>query len=74
MIAILARYIEKRVADDAFHPLDAQLTARLFVVQASMYVLEVRVLNSARWEGYHRETVLSALVDTFLNGLRKTSS
>ncbi len=74
VIAILARYIEKRVADGVFHPLDALLTARLFAAQASMYVLEARVLNNARWEGYGQEVVLSAMVDTFIEGLKQTSS
>lgn len=70
VIALLTHYIEKRMTEGAFHHCDATLVARLFTSQASVYMMESRALNSARWEGYSQEMVMAAMVNTFLEGLK----
>ncbi len=70
LVAILAGYIEKRIAAGAFRPLDARLAARAFSAQAAYYVIETRVLGGQRWAGYAREDILATMVHTTLDGLR----
>lgn len=71
VVEMLTRYISERIADGVFHAVDAGLTARLFSAQVFVYLLEARVIEGRRWEGYAEKEVLTAIVTTFLQGLHK---
>ncbi len=74
VVRMLTDYIQKRVDDGTFRPLDAGLTARLCAAQASVYMTESRVLDSPRWDGYSLDAVLTVMVMTFLDGLKRRLS
>ncbi len=67
----LAKYIKERAVEGAFHGVDAEIVAKLFVESLFMYVLEKQIsLTGPRLKAGDNE-VAQTLVKVFLGGLRK---
>jgi len=67
----LSGYIDKRIADGAFQPVDPLLAARGFVGMVAHYLLIHEIFGVKRRAGLLPEHVVDTFVTLFLEGIRR---
>ncbi|MBN2074561.1 MAG: TetR/AcrR family transcriptional regulator [Dehalococcoidales bacterium] len=71
MLNLIAGYIKKRIDEDAFVPVNPEITARLFVEAVFMYIADTSMEISGPPLQISDEEVVDTLVAIFLGGLKK---
>lgn len=70
-VDLLRTYVERRVASGAFRPVDAAVTALLFVEAVYMHAADRQVaVSTTAASGTAEEEVVAVLVGVFVRGLR----
>jgi hypothetical protein len=67
----LSRYIEGRIADGTFQPVDPLLAARGFLGMVAHYLLIHEIFGMKRRAGLLPEYVVDTFVTLFLQGIRR---
>jgi len=65
----LAKYIERRIDEGAFRPMDPQLAARAFFGMFASFVLWQEVFGLKKTHPHDREEVVRTFVSIFLSGI-----
>lgn len=64
-------YIQKRIDDGAFHPMNPQFAAQAFLGMFASFVLWQEIFGFKKNQPYDREEVVRTFVSIFLNGMTK---
>jgi AcrR family transcriptional regulator len=67
----IANYIQKRIDEGAFRPVDAQLAARGLFGMFASYVLWQEIFGLKKTQPHDREEVIRTFVSIFLKGITK---
>src|SRR5436190_21654228 len=67
----IANYIQKRIDEGAFRPMDAQLAARGLFGMFASYVLWQEIFGLKKTQPHDREEVIRTFVSIFLKGIKK---
>lgn len=68
-----AAYIERRIEEGAFRPMNAELAARGFFGMFATYVLWQEIFGLKKTQPHDREEVITTFVSIFLSGMIKES-
>jgi AcrR family transcriptional regulator len=66
-------YIQKRIQEGAFRPMNPQLAARAFLGMFASFVLWQEIFGLKKSQPYDREEVVRTFVSIFLKGMMKES-
>lgn len=67
----VSNYIQRRIDDGAFRPMDAQLAARGLLGMFASFVLFQEILGLKKTQPYDRDAVVRTFVSIFLQGITK---
>lgn len=72
MSGVLACYIEQRIKEGVFRPVNSHLAARLFIDSILMFLTDQRIALTGPALPDSDENAVETLVDIFINGLKST--
>jgi AcrR family transcriptional regulator len=66
-----SRYVQQRIREGAFRKVDPHLAARTFINMVVKYGADLVIFRKAADTGANRKKTIEAMVDIFLNGVKK---